>query len=532
MENKPGSSTWERSTTRRFSQWLTSPKTLKRLLITMAWAASIIALYYGVVDWRGRRAWTEYRKSYEAHVGPVEAQAYIPKPIPDDENFAATPFVQAWFKQNNDTNFLFDRDAWSGAAKMIKARPQLHSGQIYKVEYQDLAAWQEAFAAVQSDPGKHKVEFRTDKLDLALRAQAAPAVLDGLNDDAAAFDELRAASARPDARYPVIYNMENPMSIALPHLGKIKGACQRLELRACAELALGQNEKAFNDVNLMLYLADTVKDEPFLVSYLVRLACANIALTPVWEGLAEHKWTEAQLQQLQGRLGSYDFLADVQRPLNAERAVCVLGVDLLKGKGLGVLADWQSGAEGRTAKHRLNFLGRFVPSGWYDEEQLHYFQRSDSFFKSGMDVSSKRVYPSRIATMISEQNHGHQNTLMAAVFYHNFFAKLMVPPLTRLPLRSTVAQIASDQAAIACALERYRLANGQFPDNLSALIPRFINQLPNDVITGDPYKYRRTDDGRFVLYSVGWNQKDDGGVPGKDHFDETKGDWVWEYPAP
>ena len=39
------------------------------------------------------------------------------------------------------------------------------------------------------------------------------------------------------------------------------------------------------------------------------------------------------------------------------------------------------------------------------------------------------------------------------------------------------------------------------------------------------------DEGRFVLYSVGWNEKDDGGVPGKTRFDESEGDWVWEYPV-
>jgi len=44
--------------------------------------------------------------------------------------------------------------------------------------------------------------------------------------------------------------------------------------------------------------------------------------------------------------------------------------------------------------------------------------------------------------------------------------------------------------------------------------------LPHDVVTGDSLKYRRTADGRFLLYSVGWNEKDDDG-------DSDKGDWVW-----
>ena len=66
---------------------------------------------------------------------------------------------------------------------------------------------------------------------------------------------------------------------------------------------------------------------------------------------------------------------------------------------------------------------------------------------------------------------------------------------------------------------------------MEMLVPKFISQLPNDVISGGPYKYHRTADGQFVLYSVGWNETDDGGVPGQTLFDDKQGDWVWQYPA-
>jgi hypothetical protein len=97
-------------------------------------------------------------------------------------------------------------------------------------------------------------------------------------------------------------------------------------------------------------------------------------------------------------------------------------------------------------------------------------------------------------------------------------------------------QTAVDMATLACALERHRLANGQFPEKIEALTPRFMAKLPNDIITGEPLKYRRTDGGKFFLYSVGWNETDDGGViattPGKPYLQErAQGDWVWQYPA-
>ena len=88
-------------------------------------------------------------------------------------------------------------------------------------------------------------------------------------------------------------------------------------------------------------------------------------------------------------------------------------------------------------------------------------------------------------------------------------------------------------AILACALERYRLDEGRYPEELSALVPRFVAVLPHDIINGQPLKYRRTENGRFILYSVGWNEKDDGGrvATNKDnHQDIQQGDWVWQYP--
>jgi hypothetical protein len=75
---------------------------------------------------------------------------------------------------------------------------------------------------------------------------------------------------------------------------------------------------------------------------------------------------------------------------------------------------------------------------------------------------------------------------------------------------------------------------GAYPESLDALAPQFIAKLPHDVINGQPLKYHRTTDGRFILYSVGWNETDDGGIVGlkeSGSVDINMGDWVWTYPA-
>jgi hypothetical protein len=43
------------------------------------------------------------------------------------------------------------------------------------------------------------------------------------------------------------------------------------------------------------------------------------------------------------------------------------------------------------------------------------------------------------------------------------------------------------------------------------LSPLFLENLPHDLITGKNLMYRRTANGRFLLYSIGRNEKDDNG---------------------
>src|SRR6185436_17644986 len=100
----------------------------------------------------------------------------------------------------------------------------------------------------------------------------------------------------------VEYKLDDPFTILLPHLTRIKAIVQEVKIQASAELATGQTDQAFEDVRLMLWLTESLKDESFLICQLVRIACQQIATQPTWEGLVEHKWSEAQLKEIQERM--------------------------------------------------------------------------------------------------------------------------------------------------------------------------------------------------------------------------------------
>jgi hypothetical protein len=64
-------------------------------------------------------------------------------------------------------------------------------------------------------------------------------------------------------------------------------------------------------------------------------------------------------------------------------------------------------------------------------------------------------------------------------------------------------------ALTALALKRYQLKHGRSPDELAHLVPEFLPAMPRDYMNGNPLIYRRMVEGRFTLYSVGENAKDE-----------------------
>jgi hypothetical protein len=509
----PPPSVWHQTSTYHFLHWISRPRTVRRMIIVVVWIVALVALLFGEENLRGRHAWNQYRKAAEARGNSLDFATYVPKPVLDDQNFAATPLLQSFVQQSQSS--ILTNDFYAQIDNHIKSPPS-KSGQR---QFKDLVAWQKAAKALQNGPLGKEQKFGPDDTSLAARAAAAPVILEGMKSFEPNFAELRAASTREFSRYPLKYDFQDPSGILLPHLAKIKQLCDRLNLQACAELANGQPEQTLGDVKLCQSLADSIKSEPFFISFLVREACLHDATHPVWEGLAENRWTEAQLQELETRFASYNFIVDSQQSLKAEAAMATLTIDSALRTG----------------------LGRLLPTGWSYREKLNYEMDYDEQVNGVIDLMAKTISPTAAeanarnlagvfigAEDFPSQSFGKlRGKPLEAFLHHHLMASMFLPALKNFFSRIAAAQVTADETSLACALQRYRLANGQYPETLEPLSPKFMARIPNDVIGGQPYKYRRTDDGKFILYSIGWNQKDDGGVSS---FDPKQGDWVWSYP--
>ena len=73
------------------------------------------------------------------------------------------------------------------------------------------------------------------------------------------------------------------------------------------------------------------------------------------------------------------------------------------------------------------------------------------------------------------------------------------------------ARVNHDLSIVALALSIHKAEQGQYPEKLEQLVPRILPRLPLDGFADKPLVYRSTDAG-YLLYSVGQNLTDDGGV--------------------
>lgn len=89
---------------------------------------------------------------------------------------------------------------------------------------------------------------------------------------------------------------------------------------------------------------------------------------------------------------------------------------------------------------------------------------------------------------------------------------VLLPALSSAVASGNVATQQREGVLVAIALELHRRRTGSFPDSLSDLAPTLLPSVPVDQYSGGPLGYVLRD-GRPVIYSVGVDRVDDGGVP-------------------
>jgi hypothetical protein len=459
--------------------------------------ALLVGAFYLEENWRGRAAWMKYKRQLEAKGERLDWAAYVEKSAPEEENFTQTPLLAA----ATDKDYL-KKPAWRGFGPATR-RFINHIGDWTVGKRTDLEAC-EAGLADNPEEG------------------SATNVLGAFKELEPALNELRKAVGRPYAQFKV--PLREPWAGSVPHLPPIRQLVQLLSVHASAELAANHPERALEDIQAIHRIVEALRSQPSLVSAMIRVAIlGGPASQPIWEGIVDGKWSEAQLEQFQRQYATLDLIASLRTSIcGGERAAINELVETNPGQLRKTLVDSHGNKSDETERWKdaaFDWAVRLSPSGWGYQNQLFYNRIIQEYALASIGPIDGQISPRAIKASGSR----FQKELQDARIF-GLLAAIAVPNFHRAIQTSVRTQTQMNELLIACALERHRRLRGNYPDTLDALVPSFLKQIPRELIEGQSFKYEKLEGSRFVLYSIGWDQKDDGGFTASDR---DHGDWVW-----
>ncbi|MDH4270486.1 MAG: hypothetical protein OEW18_00770 [Candidatus Aminicenantes bacterium] len=99
---------------------------------------------------------------------------------------------------------------------------------------------------------------------------------------------------------------------------------------------------------------------------------------------------------------------------------------------------------------------------------------------------------------------------ISALPWYAVLSRMAMPMMDAALLKQATLEALALTARTGLACKVYRNQTGRYPENLAVLVPGIFPEVPVDPFTGKPLIYR-LEGGGFIVYSLGSNEKDDGG---------------------
>lgn len=478
---------------------------LRGLFFTGILVVTLGALAWAFENWRGERAWQAKVREYAAKGDPLDAPLGGTASVPADQDVFATPLLRPLREYDVVGQEIRWRDTNGVARVDAMTLPRLNTDNKELTDGRTpLASWQEALRETGQFPLP------------ATPGTPASDVLIALDRWKAELEELEAASHRPMARFRT--GSEGDLEAYLKFLGRAKAFSGLLQLRSAARLSAGDSNRALADIEFNERWARLMDSEPLMISHLVAIAIETIGTRMAWEGLADHRWNDEQLQRLQALFAARRPRENLARVLRGELRF-----------GLSYMESWLGAAPSTAGSPDTDATpgpahpATRLPRGWVRQNQISLVRYHELLAARCARWIAGDLPDAQIGEGPVEQLKREGPAIYTTL------TLMLAPALERTMEKADRLLTISRMAEIACALERYRLANGGYPETLEALKPTLMSEVPSDPCTGKPFQYRRTGDATFQLYSLGLNGRDDGG---RFVRDDTSNDWVWPVAVP
>jgi hypothetical protein len=486
-----------------------------KLVIAVVLAFLGLDLWYALVYLPAKEVekWEAVRKELIESGEKLSISDFGPPQVPDERNFFADPL---WAE-------LYDREVlWSDGVSFQKARKPPEEWAIDALQKPFDAAERKAleeefpaFAPLEAD--KKKLTVIRRHWNAAKKSgdttQAAKFVLKALAPTEPVMERLRELGGRPEAHFPLVH--EDGPVISIEHISPILYVSEWLQLRSWALVAEGRSGEASRDVLLVFRLSRALEQEQVLMVVLVDMTVISIATNMVGRGIRDHAWSEPELVEFDRQLAQFDIPKRLGGGLRSERAVTL---EILIPNARKFFPPKDNNARTKA----LAELGMWLYSTyWQSADKVFYARSIQQWLEVLEQAPTIGMNPGLFPDFADDYRKKHPSGWSWLQRRGSLWS---LPTLTGCFRRGARTQVDVFQTRIAIALERYRMKYGEYPEKLDAVVPEFLATMPLDPVTMKPFLYRREESGKFVLWSVGWNEIDENGVPGKK---DEEGDWVW-----
>jgi hypothetical protein len=440
---------------------------------------AVVAGYGPFQTWRYAAADYAYLDALSAAGKTLPRESYSPARVSDAVNFAKTPLLEAiGYRARLNTN------RW---ARFLAFEALAHAEDPSR-----LAGTPRAFLP---GPASAAVPDRSAWAAERLRTLA-PLEAD--------FDELRLAAARPFAQVDPASFTAFELDPNRPYSPGYRLLARLLVVHATAQLELGRSDAALRDLRVVQCLADALSGNRRFESMMLRVAVVQSCQEGFGKACASGRWTDAELRQWEAWFATVDLLQDLDLTLRGAEA-----------DALNNTFDSPSAA-----------LQGFPLYWWWFRDQRLYNELLFGYCDTAFDTRRQQVYPGR-SQAFQEQAARRLKDSALGLSAHPL-ASVHFPDLDQALPKVARIQTLVNLSRVAGALTRYRTNMRRLPSTLNELAPRYLPRVPHDLVGGKPLVYRQTADDQFVLYSIGWNERDDGGVVAPASLGGQDGDWVWK----
>jgi hypothetical protein len=319
---------------------------------------------------------------------------------------------------------------------------------------------------------------------------------------------------------PIRFDLETKAGFAmrLPHLAALRNLQLQLEMRALLELRDKHQDAAWTNLIALTRLVTAYEPEPVEVAHLVRYASVTTAYNATWQLLQHGGWSEEQLKILQREWESVNFFegwpetaafgrASAANACQREREQPLMSTLSLREIFRSPRYAWPAIVNyRRQAQYRRH--GSYV-----DENDLMlYYRDRELQLRDAIKAPSwsemrqlpgvtnalpfRSKYPSGLQALLNSRQMGIA------------FRGGEQGPLGRAAEAEAYRRIILTALAVEC----FHVSHGVYPKSTQDLLPEFVQAVPIDFMDGMPLRYLLYDDGHYMIYSIGLDCVDNGGI--------------------